>query len=143
MSTSTFRPGARLSFFDMIILVGGLVGAIQVEGVIWWAGMVVGCVVIHFFLFCNIFRISRPPELIWATVFVLLAGSTILTETPGWVATYTIAIALSSFLIWRETKKPDYHGICWKKWNPDLPTWWESRETKRKRKIPAPPQTGR
>ena len=28
----------------------------------------------HFFLFCNVFRVRRPPELIWAGVFVLNFG---------------------------------------------------------------------
>ena len=129
MGTSTFSPGFRLSSFDVVILVAGLIGALLLGAQIWWAGLIIGFVALHFFLFCNIFRISRVPELIWAVAFVVLAGLTILTDFPGWLATSVIAIALSSFLIWRETKKPDYHGVCWEKWNPSLPSWWESHNT--------------
>ncbi len=127
MAKSKFNPGFRLSVFDVFILCAGLIGAFIFGAKIWWGGMIVGFVVLHFFLFCNVFRISRPPELIWAFVFTMLAGATILTEFPGWIATPIIAIALSSFLIWRETKREDYHGIYWERWNPSLPDWWESR----------------
>lgn len=127
MGTSTFSPGFRLSLFDVLILCAGLIGSIILGTQISWAGMIVGFVVLHFFLFCNVFRMSRPPELLWASAFIGLAGATILIEFPGWIATPIIAIALSSFLIWRETKREDYHGICWKRWNPSLPDWWESR----------------
>ena len=93
MGTSTFSPGFRLSFFDVVILFAGLIGAIVLGVQIWWAGMIIGFVVLHFFLFCNVFRISRPPELVWAAVFIVLSGFTILTEYPGWIATPIISEA--------------------------------------------------
>lgn len=127
MSTSKFSPGFRLSLFDVLILCAGLIGTVVLGAQIWWAGMMVGFVVLHFFFFCNVFRISRAPELIWASAFIALAGATILTEFPGWIATVTIALFLSSFLIWRETKREDYHGICWERWNPMLEDWWQVR----------------
>ena len=110
----------------MVILITGLIGAIILGLQIWWAGLSIGLVVLHFFLFCNVFRISRFSELIWAGTFIVLAGTTILTEYLGWIATSVLAITLSSFLIWRETKKDNYHGIFWKAWNPTLPDWWKT-----------------
>jgi hypothetical protein len=127
MAKPTFNPGFRLSFLDVLILCAGLIGSIVLGLQTGWAGFVVMLVVLHFFLFCNVFRISRPPELIWAAAFVVLGGATILTEFPGWIATMVISVALSSHLIWRETRKPHYHGICWKKWNPALPDWWDAQ----------------
>jgi hypothetical protein len=100
-------------------------GGILLGTNIWWAGFAVAFVVLHFFLFCNVFRISRSAELFWAGAFLLLAGSTLLTGLPGWVAVILGSIALSSYFIWRETKKPSYRGICWKQWNPDLRGWWD------------------
>lgn len=128
MGASRFRPGFRLSLFDIVILCAGVMGSAFAGLQLWWAGMIVGLVVLHFFLFCNVFRISRAPELIWAAAIVALAGATILTDYPGWIATPILAVALSSFLIWRETKREDYHGVCWKKWNPGLPDWWQARQ---------------
>lgn len=128
MAHPSFRPGFRLSLLDILILFVGLTGSVFLGSRILSAGLIVGFVVLHFFLFCNVFRISRPPELIWASVFVALAAITIFTGLPGWVVTFTTAIILSTFLIWRETKREDYHGIYWERWNPSLPDWWESRQ---------------
>ena len=63
-------------------------------------------VVGHFFLFCNVFRIERKPELIWAAVFTVLTASTVLTQMPGWIVTFTSSFLVAVVLIYRETKKP-------------------------------------
>lgn len=85
-----------------------------------------GWVVVHFFLFCNVFRISRRPELIWAAAFTLLAASTFFTGIPGWNLTVACSLLFTVVLITRETRKPYYHGIAWSKLNPNLRTWWEA-----------------
>src|SRR6266478_3813499 len=38
---------------------------------LWW---VVAIVAVHFFLFCNVFRVIRRRELIWAALFILNVG---------------------------------------------------------------------
>jgi len=129
MTTQQFKPGFRISIPEAMILCAGIVGGILRGTNTWWAGFAVAFVVLHFFLFCNVFRITRSPELIWAGAFLLLGGSTLLTGLPGWVAAILCSIALSSYFIWRETKKPSYHGICWEQWNPDLRSWWNEHCT--------------
>ncbi len=126
MTAPNFNPGFRILPFDVLGLIIGLLGALATLTRIEWAGLVTGFVVLHFFLFCNVFRISRSAELIWATVFLALATSTIINAVPGWTATFTGSLALSTILIWIETKRDDYHGILWKKLNPGMPEWWES-----------------
>lgn len=127
MNNSTFQPGFRISILDVFVLTIGAVAAFILGSQIPWSALVISIVIWHFFLFCNIFRISRRPELIWALCFIFLAGSTILTNTPSWILTIAVSIILSSFLIWKETRKPSYHGICWRRWNPNLPYWWKSQ----------------
>ena len=126
MTDPSFNPGFRISVFDMLVLGVGIVGALVVSNKIGWAGLAIGFVLLHFFLFCNVFRISRTSELVWAAAFLTLAVSTVQTELPGWKPTFTIALFLSSTLIWIETKREYYHGIFWKKLNPGLPQWWKS-----------------
>jgi hypothetical protein len=87
----------------------------------------VGFVLGHFFLFCNVFRIPRRSELIWAASFVFLCVSTITTGIPGWTWTIIISLVVTVMLIWMEMKKPSYHGILWKQINPGLQEWWEKR----------------
>ena len=84
MAASNFAPGFRLSSLDVFVLVGGTVGVTVLFTVMWWYSLVVGLVLAHFFLFCNVFRVSRPLELLWASVFVVLAGATILWGLPSW-----------------------------------------------------------
>ncbi len=125
----TFQPGFRISFGDvafLIICLGGAAYAAWATG-LPWTGFVVAFVVLHFFLFCNVFRIARVPELIWGGIFAALAGSTIVFGKPGWLATSLISLALTVFLLVRETRQPHYHGVGWQRWNPKLPEWWRSR----------------
>jgi hypothetical protein len=95
--------------------------------VLWWTGFVIAFVVAHFFLFCNVFRMSRPLELVWAAIFVGLAGSTVVNEAPGWMVTVAGSLVVTVVVIAIEMRSPAYHGIAWQRLNPKLPQWWESR----------------
>src|SRR6185503_16949754 len=98
--------------------------------VTWWWGFVPAFVVLHFFLFCNVFRIARPLELAWAVVFVALAGATIVVDQPGWIVTTAVSLVATVIVIALEMRKPSYHGIAWQKINPGLPQWWEANVAK-------------
>lgn len=123
-----FSPGFRISLLDALVLIAGICGAFIAGFYVWWAGMVIAFVVGHFFLFCNVFRIARKPELIWAAVFIILVGSTVLTDMPGWTITFTTSFILAVVLIHRETRKLSYHGVLWAKLNPGLREWWEKQK---------------
>src|SRR5665213_3128330 len=89
-----FQPGFRISLLDIGVLVCGIIGSILAWQIVWWIGFAILFVIIHFFLFCNVFRISRPPELVWAVVFVSLAAGTIVAEAPGWIGTIVASLCL-------------------------------------------------
>jgi len=121
-----FRPGFRFSAFDALLLVVGLVGAALAWPKTWWPGLVIAFVVGHFFLFCNVFRISRGLELIWALNFIVLTRFTIVNGFPSWTATVSLSLAVTFAVIGIGLRKPSYHGIGWRRVNPKLPQWWES-----------------
>jgi hypothetical protein len=125
MTTPIFAPGFRLSFIDVAVLVMGTIGTIALWSMTWWWGFVVGFVLAHFFLFCNVFRIARNLELMWAAVFLALAGATIVAEVPGWIATTIMSLMVTVAVVAAEIRKPSYHGIAWNRINPALPAWWE------------------
>jgi hypothetical protein len=102
-------------------------GALILGAQVRWLGVVIGFVVGHFFLFCNVFRISRKPELIWATVFSALTGSTLVFGKPAWIVTFVFSSLMALVLIHRETKKPSCHGIGWQRLNSSLREWWENQ----------------
>jgi hypothetical protein len=127
----TFAPGFRISLLDAVVLIGGIIGAFVISSYAWWAGMVIGFVVGHFFLFCNVFRIARKPELIWAAVFIVLIGATVLTGMPGWIVAFSVSFIVAVLLIYLEMQKCSYHGIFWSKINPGLREWWEELQSQK------------
>lgn len=127
MLKPTFSPGFRLSLLDVVVLVVGAITAALLAIFVWWLGFVVAFVLGHFFLFCNFIRMARPLELVWATVFVVLASATIAFEVPGWLMTASISLAVTTAVVLVEMRKPSYHGVGWQWINPELPNWWESR----------------
>jgi hypothetical protein len=127
MPQRAFAPGFRFSALDGFVLVGGTAAAIVLATYVWWWGFVVAFVLAHFFLFCNVVRMARPLELAWAAVFVVLAGSTVAIETPGWLITALVALVMTVVVVIVEMRKPSYHGVGWQRINPGLPAWWEAR----------------
>ena len=121
-----FAPGFRLSVSDIVVIVLSCVVASLLTSLVWWWGLVPGFVVAHFFLFCNVLRMSRPLELLWATVFLVLSGATIACGIPGWPITVVISLIVTAFVTVLEMRKPSYHGIGWTRINPGLPKWWAS-----------------
>ena len=81
----------------------------------------------HFFLFCNLFRISRRLELIWTAIFLLLAGGSTIGGFPSLLVTAAFSICVTIIVVAIELKKPSYHGVFWQQINPGLRAWWDSQ----------------
>ena len=128
MSKPAFTPGFQLSVLDVVVLILAVIGTYVMGRYSWWAGLIVLFVVGHFFLFCNVFRIARKSELIWAGTFEVLTASTILWEIPGWLITIGSSLLLTTFLVALEMRKPGYHGIFWQRLNPDLLEYWNAKQ---------------
>jgi hypothetical protein len=125
-----FRPGFRFSPLDgLVLFIGaGLTWLLGSQMVV--AGLLVAFVVGHFFLFCNVFRISRRSELIWAAIFVILAVTAIVAGTPPWPVVFGISLVVTIWLIRREMAQPSYHGVGWRRINPSLESWWRDKHAK-------------
>jgi hypothetical protein len=111
----------------VIILVVGAVAAVVVGRSDWLLGANIGFVVFHFFLFCNVFRISRTLELTWAAAFLCLAAG-LFGEAISLVVAVSLSLLCTLIVIAIETTKPSYHGIWWRRINPGLPNWWEANQ---------------
>ena len=94
-----------------------------------WFGFAIAFVVLHFFLFCNVLRMSRPLELIWAGIFAGLAIATISFGLLSWPAVFATSGGVTVMVAVMEALRPSYHGVCWQKLNPRLPEWWQSTAT--------------
>ncbi|MCG8448581.1 MAG: hypothetical protein MI725_03250 [Pirellulales bacterium] len=126
MPKPQFSPGFRLSTLDGIVIVASVAVSISLGLTHSWLGGGIAFVVSHFFLFCNVFRISRLLELTWAGVFSTLALCTVIYESPGWLATFVLSLVITVVVVAAEMYKPSYHGIWWQRINPGLEEWWDA-----------------
>jgi hypothetical protein len=111
MANPTFAPGFRLSPVDLLVLIlGGLLSAALAYIDLSYC-LVVCIPLAHFFIFCNVFRVSCLPELVWAGIFVIIAGSTLVSGIPGWWVTVLVAVCICLVVVLAEMQKPFYHGI--------------------------------
>jgi len=117
-------PGFRLSALDVGVLAVGAIAAVATASIAPSWAIAIGLPVAHFFLFCNVFRISRRLELLWAGVFVILAASTVTWGAPVWMATVLVSVCVTVAGVVVEMCKPSYHGVGWQRINPHLREWW-------------------
>ncbi|SMP60002.1 hypothetical protein SAMN06265222_106301 [Neorhodopirellula lusitana] len=78
----------------------------QMGSIAWLFPFVLG----HFFLFCNVFRIPRRPELVWAGCFLGLATIGLIVEWPitsAMLAALPVTIAVLIYSV----RLPTYHGV--------------------------------
>ena len=126
MTERKFQPGFRLSALDIVVLVVGGGASAYAMTVDRWFGIAIAFVVLHFFLFCNVLRMSRPLELIWAGVFAALAIAATSLDLLSWPAVFAISSAVTVIVAVVEVRRPSYHGVGWQQVNPRLPEWWQS-----------------
>lgn len=116
--TSSKKPGFRLSTVDVIFLVfSGITTYIlhpYLLSFIWIIPLVVG----HFFLFCNVFRVRRNLELLWATVFCANIIVHFYTHF-SWKTVLAVQIPTTIIIVIAQIQDKNYRGIFykWKKAN--------------------------
>jgi hypothetical protein len=65
----------------------------------------------HFFLFCNVFRIPRKPELWWSAAFVVNVGVWLSFNRFTWSMVLLTQTPITLLVITRAVFGEDYHGI--------------------------------
>jgi O-antigen/teichoic acid export membrane protein len=125
-----FSPGFRMAKSDIVFLLISTVAAIVAWPWGWYLGLSVIWAVGHFFLFCNVFRINRTSELLWASAFCAMGFGSLMHEIPSWMATFVLSLILGLLFCFFETRRSSYHGVFWRKFNPRLPEWWADRVAK-------------
>lgn len=108
------------------MLLFGIGSSTAFAKIFWPASLIIVVAVGHFLLVGSVFRISRRLELIWAGIFAVLSGATILANFPDWAATIAISLCVTVAVVVCEMKKPSYHGVGWHRINPHLRSWWDS-----------------
>lgn len=112
--------GMRFSRTDAAALAVGACATAALWGASRDLALLVPFTLGHFFLFCNVFRVARKPELVWACVFLANYAGWSLAGRFSWLGVCGVQLPLTAFLLWRETRLPRYHGIFADRWNPRL-----------------------
>jgi hypothetical protein len=119
--------GIRFSPTDAIVLaLFGLAIAVlrRFDSSFSW---IVAIVAAHFFLFCNIVRLARLRELIWAAFFVINVGCSFFLGRLDWFTVLACQLPLSIGVIAWELKASRYHGVFADRLNSHLADYIEGR----------------
>lgn len=73
----------------------------------------------HFFLFCNLFRVPRRPELVWAGCFIALAFTCLVLDRSILNAMWMVLPITAGVLLYA-VRLPTYHGVGSTKHAPTL-----------------------
>jgi hypothetical protein len=93
------------------------------SGLAW----VVAVAAVHFFLFCNVFRVARRRELIWAALFIMNVGLWLWLGRLDWFNVLACQLPVSVVVIAWEIRTTRYHGIFADRLNPTLTDYLEGR----------------
>ena len=119
--------GVRLSHADIAVIVIGIAAGVLGFNFVGEIALFIPYVVAHFFLFCNVFRIRRSPEILWASIFLI---NCIAWFAAGFVNVYYICasqLLVTLYIILREIRQPCYHGIFAQRLNPKLPDYLQGK----------------
>jgi len=106
------EPGFRVNAGD-ILLIGVCLGIsawlsnIGMGPVSW----VPAYVVATFFLFCNVFRIGRAQELVWAACFTAVSMAALYLEMPYWETVLPVSIPVTAAVVFWAWRTGSYNGV--------------------------------
>lgn len=112
--------GMRLSAVDVVVMVGATTVGVTGYAVTAGFSLFVPFVVYHFLLFCNVFRIPRRPELVWAAVMLVHTVLWVLSGSLSLPWLFALQSAFTTALLAREVRRPTYHGVLSRRFNPSL-----------------------
>jgi hypothetical protein len=115
--------GFRFFATDLAFLVVCSVAAFAMRDVLGALVWIIPFVVLHFFLFCNVFRVRRSHELAWAGAFLVNALAWQLLASFSWLGVLAVQLPLSAVVIVVEMRSPSYHGVWARRLNPRLDEW--------------------
>ena len=103
--------GFRFSRVDAVVL-------LTAAGLTWalWRyvgqfALLVPVTLFHFFLFCNVFRVRRSAELLWAGAFVVNFAMWALSGSFSWWAVLGAQLPVTLAIVVVEVRHPRYHGV--------------------------------
>jgi hypothetical protein len=120
--------GFRFSRGDLVIVLIGALATLAVAAYQLDLAVAIPIVVGHFFLFCNVFRVGRTAELVWAGLLLLNAGGWLMAGHFCWGSVVGIQCLVTLTVIVHALRSPDYHGLGCQRINPLGYRWSAHRQ---------------
>ncbi len=114
-----FAPGFRISLTDVVFILLFSFWLWNAHSIDTNLFIISAWPPAQFFLFCNVFRIARKSELIWVGIYLATALTCYFFGFSSLIP-LTIGIISGLVAIACETRKPSYHGVFWRYFNPGL-----------------------
>jgi hypothetical protein len=109
----------------VIVLCGVAAFVLQrIEHPLWWMLLIVAG---HFFLFCNVFRVRRRFEIIWAVFLLFNCAAWIFLGHLDWPHVLVTQVPFTIAAVIAEMRSDRYHGIFARTANPRLQDYLEGR----------------
>lgn len=105
------REGFRFSRADALVLVAGAALTFALWPTLGSYALLVPVALGHFFLFCNVFRVRRGVELLWAGVFLANFAAWGLLGRFSWARVLLTQLPVTLAILVVEVRHPRYHGI--------------------------------
>ncbi len=103
--------GLRFSATDAVVLALGAVATWWLHSRVGTYAWLIAVALGHFFLFCNVFRIRRSYELIWAGIFAINFAAWLASGSFGWLGVLAVQAPVTIAVIVAEIRSDRYHGI--------------------------------
>ena len=119
--------GFRFSLTDALAIIAFMSAAAvlwRLGNVLWWILVIAAG---HFFLFCNVFRIIRRRELIWAGLFILNIGVWTALGPLTCPRVLLCQLPITITLVLADMRSRGYHGVFANRLNPLLNDYLEDR----------------
>jgi hypothetical protein len=119
--------GFRFSLTDALAILAFMSAAgllWRLGSLLWWMLVIAA---VHFFLFCNVFRIIRRRELVWAGFFILNVIAWTLLGLLTWPRVLLCQLPITVGLVVADMRSPGYHGVFASRQNPLLSDYLEGR----------------
>ena len=104
-------PGFRFSRWDAAVIVLCSLATAWLWTRIGSLSLLLGIVLAHFFLFCNVFRVRTRYELLWGVAFILNATAWRMTGQFGLWELLGSQIPVTLLVIGATLRSASYHGI--------------------------------
>jgi hypothetical protein len=116
--TSHGRCGFRFSAVDAGVIAVGAAATWMLRDALREMALLPGVVLLHFFLFCNVFRVRRSYELVWAATFIVNLLAWQIAGAMSWGRVLAVQLPITLLAIAAEMRSRRYHGVAWRWINP-------------------------